>query len=425
MTSPKPNRIWIFRTSLRAAIEPLALAIVLALAVVANPAAQAQTFTVLHSFTDGADGAEPYAGVTMDRMGNLYGTTTAGGGNNGGGTVFKLSHRGTGWTLSTLYAFVQTGDGSLPAARVVFSPDGTLYGTTYYGGQTGNGTVFNLRPPATACRSVLCPWTETVLYSFTGGNDGSHPYFGDLIFDSAGNIYGTTNVGGAHGEGVVFKLTHSNGDWTESVLYSFTGGNDGSYPYSGVIFDSTGNLYGTATYGGSGFNGAVYELSPSGSGWTESTVYSFTGGASDGGSPIGGITFDAHGNLYGTTNVGGPGDGGTAWELTPSGGNWNFTLLQGFEGYQGPYDTPTLDAAGNVYGTSIFSGGGDGEAFELTPSGGGWHYTSYAFNGNDGYAPTGGVVLDAEGNLYGTTFAGGTGHGQNCSGCGVVFEISP
>lgn len=421
MTGSKQHRI--FATLFAWAIAVLGG--VFMLASLAAPAAQAQTLTVLHNFTDGADGAEPYAGVTIDRKGNLYGTTTTGGDNNGGGTVFKLSHVGTGWTLSTLHAFVQTGDGALPAARVVFGPDDTLYGTTYSGGQAGKGTVFNLRPPPTACKSVLCPWTESVLYSFTGGSDGGGPYFGDLIFDAAGNIYGTTNGGGAHGEGVVFKLTRSNGGWTESVLYSFTGGDDGSYPYSGVTFDSAGNLYGTATYNGSGGNGTVYELSSSGSGWTESTLYSFDGGPGDGGSPIGGVIFDAHGNLYGTTNLGGPGGGGTAWELTPSGGNWSFTLLQGFTGYEGPFATPTLDSAGTVYGTSMFTGGGDGEVFKLTSSGGGWHYTSYPFNGNDGYAPLGGVSLDASGNIYGTTAAGGSGHGQSCGGCGVVFEVTP
>jgi uncharacterized repeat protein (TIGR03803 family) len=378
--------------------------------------AQAQALIELHSFTNGADGSFPYAGVTIDRAGNLYGTTTAGG-NGNVGTVYKLSHVGSGWTLSTLYIFDHPNDPVFASAGVVFGPDGALYGTSYYGGTDNEGTVFALRPPATVCKSVSCPWTLTTLYSFTGGSDGKNPYLGNLMFDAAGNIYGTTGSGGANDSGTVFKLTHSGSSWTESVLYSFTGGDDGGVPENGVAFDSAGNLYGTAPYGGKYGYGTVYELSPSGSGWTESTLYTFTDGA-DGGNPIGSVAVDSHGNLYGTTNIGGPGDAGTVWELTPSNGSWSFTRLHSFSGYQGPFDTPTLDAAGNVYGTSAFTGGGNGEVFTLTPTGSGWNYTSYDFD-NNGSIPLGGVTLDASGNLYGTTADGGS------RGDGLVWEITP
>ncbi|MGA2369028.1 MAG: choice-of-anchor tandem repeat GloVer-containing protein [Candidatus Korobacteraceae bacterium] len=378
--------------------------------------AQAQTITVLHSFTGGADGSAPYAGVTLDRAGNLYGTTTAGA-NGNVGTVYKLSHVGSGWTLNTLYTFDHPDDPAFASGGVVFGPDGALYGASYYGGIENQGTVFSLRPPVTVCKSVSCPWTLTTIYSFTGGSDGKNPYLGNLTFDSAGNIYGTTGSGGAHNSGTVFQLTHSGSNWTESVLYSFTGGDDGGVPDNGVAFDSAGNLYGTAAYGGSFGSGTVYELSPSGSGWTESTLYSFTGGA-DGANPIGSVAVDSHTNLYGTTNTGGPGNAGTVWELTPSNGGWSFTRLHSFSGYQGPFDTPTLDAAGNVYGTSSFTGDGDGEVFKLTPTGSGWSYASYDFT-NNGSIPIGGVTLDANGNLYGTTADG------RSRGDGVVWEITP
>ncbi len=380
-------------------------------------AAQAQTFTVLHNFTNGGDGSGPFGGVALDRAGNLYGTTTAGG-NGDDGTVYKLSHSGSGWTLNTLYSFNHPNDPILVMSGVVFGPDGTLYGTGNEGGANRDGAVFNLRPPATVCGSVSCPWTLTLVHSFSG-SDGSNPDYGDLIFDSAGNVYGTTYAGGAYGYGTVFELTRSGSGWTETVLYSFTGGDDGFYPENGVAFDSAGNLYGTATYGGTRGAGTVYELSPSGSGWSETTLYSFTGG-NDGENPIGSVAVDSRGNLYGTTNDGGSGGNGTAWVLSPSGGNWTLTVVQSFSnGYEGPFATPTLDAAGNVYGTSSFSGEGDGLVFKLTPSGDGWSYTDYDFNGNDGSILVGGVTIDASGNLYGTAAAGGS------RDFGVVWEITP
>jgi uncharacterized repeat protein (TIGR03803 family) len=379
--------------------------------------AQAQTFTVLHNFTGGGDGSAPYAGLSMDRAGNLYGTTSA-----GNSSVFRMSNSGSSWILTSLYTFKGGSDGAVPYSRVIIGPDGSLYGTTTVGGTgcspNGCGTVYRLRPPASACKTALCPWTKTALYRFTGSTDGSSPSIGDLLLDQAGNLYGTTTAGGADGQGVVFKLTPSGGGWTESVLWSFTGGSDGSDPQSGVIFDDAGNLYGTTYIAGKGGEGTVYQLSPSGSGWTENTLYSFTGG-NDGSNPIGGVAMDAQGNLYGTTVFGGSSGGGTVYELTPSNGTWTFTLLQGFTGYEGPYDTPTLDAEGNVLGTSSFTGG-NGQVFKLTPSNGGWTYNVlHNFTGNDGYVPAGNVILDSNGILYGTTLDGGA------DGKGVVFEITP
>jgi uncharacterized repeat protein (TIGR03803 family) len=393
------------------------------LAALLTHAAQAQTFTLLHSFTGAGDGTEPLSGLTMDQAGRLYGTTYGSeyGGSSGFGTVYRLTHSGSGRILTTLYTFRGGSDGANPLARVVFGPDGTLYGTTSAGGDGGSGgygTVFNLRPPAVACRTAQCPWTETVLYRFTGGSDGASPSYGDgPVFDRAGNLYATTLSGGAYGCGVVFKLSRSGNDWTESVLWSFSGGNDGGDPFSGVILDHAGNLYGTTAYGGTEASGVVYELSPSGSGWTQKILYNFTG--EDNGPPVGGLIMDADGNLYGTTGafLG----GGEAYELGLVDGSWTMLRRQVFSAYEGPFDAPTLDASGNLYGTSSFSGG-DGEVFKLIPSQGGWNYLRlHVFTGgeNDGYDPIGGLLLDAGGNVYGTASGGGV------DGQGTVFEITP
>ena len=378
---------------------------------------QAQSFQILHSFTGFGDGSVPEAGVTMDRAGNLYGTTLQ-------GTVFKLSHRGSGWVLTTLYTFRGGPDGANPVSRVVFGPDGTLYGTTTAGGGSGSGTVFNLRPPATVCEATECPWNETILYRFTGLSDGGAPQYGDLVFDTAGNIYGTASGGGLSCPqgtcGVVFKLTPSGGGWTESVLYRFTGGNDGGVPYSGVTFDAAGNLYGTTTMGGAHSDGTAYELTPSASGWTETTLYAF-GGSDLSYSPFGGLIFDRQGDLFGTA-FGGPNGAGTVYELEPSNGGWAYNLVYGFSGYAGPRDTPTMDAGGNIFLTDLNTGPEQaGSVYKLTPGAGGWTATDlYDFNGDrDGAAPFGNVVWDADGNVYGTTTLGGTNN------LGIVFEITP
>ncbi len=404
------------RIDLWATIAALAVAVLM---ILAATQVQAQTFTVLHSFTGGADGDLPSAGVTLDRAGNLYGTTEYGG-TGSAGAVYKLAHLGSGWVVYPVYEFpgAPWQDGAYPLAGVVFGPDGSLYGTNSAAGQYGSGTVFNLRPPLSTCRSSFCPWTATVLYSFTGHADGSSPGYGDLAFDPAGNIYGTTTAGGLQSCGggscgVVFRLAHSNGGWTESPIYSFTGGNDGYEPYSGVIFDNAGNLYGTAFEGGANSTGTVYELTLSGAGWRETTLSSFSG---EPGYPFGGVVLDQQGNLYGTTIV-----GGTAFELQPGDGSWTYNLLHTFTGYAGPAGSLTRDAAGNLYGTSEADGlYQEGTVFKLTPSNGGWIYTDlHDFTGgSDGAFPSGSVAIDSQGNLYGTTDIGGI------SG-GVVWEITP
>jgi len=269
-----------------------------------------------------------------------------------------------------------------------------------------------------------------VLYGFTGAGDGGEPGYGDLVFDQAGNLYGTTITGGvgncnspSETCGVVYKLTPSNGGWTESVLYSFAGGSDGGNPYAGVIFDAAGNLYGTTALGGQYGNGTVYQLTPSGSGWVESILYAFHGG-DDGVNPTGGLIFDQSGNLYGTTSAGGPGGGGTVFMLKPSNGNWTFSVAHTFTGSgssPGPSDSLIMDAAGDLYGTTASAGAYlTGSVFKLTPFHGGWTETDlYTFTCDVGCYPHGSVLLDATGNLYGTAELGGTGSG------GIVWEITP
>ncbi len=379
---------------------------------------QGQTYTVLHNFTGGEDGAEPfYAGLTINSAGNLYGTTYYGGGgpNWGYGTVFELKRSGSAWLFTTLYRFANGNAGINPAGRVSLAQDGTLYGTTVACQAACDGTVFHLRPS----KSVTALWDMTVLHSFTG-NDGDGPQ-GDLTFDRLGNIYGTTVNGGA-GQGVVYELTPSGGGWTETILYSPLNYSDGRSPSDGVIFDRVGNLYGVFSDWGPYGYGTVYELSPSGSGWAEHTIHGFTGLMNGGGSgPAGGLTQDQSGNIFGTTN-GFQGGGCIVFELTPVHGDWTFNKLYDWRilGNGGPMGKLVMDAAGNLYGTTLAGGAyGYGSVFKLTPSDGSWIYTSlHEFTGTDGGGSMSNLVFDANGNLYGTTAGGGA------YSWGVVFEIT-
>jgi uncharacterized repeat protein (TIGR03803 family) len=403
----------------------VALAIVVMLIAVAPQPAQAQTFSVLHTFTGGADGGNPDAGLTWDKAGNLYGTAH-GYGSGGHGTVYRLTHGDSGWAFSPLYAWSGGVGGAAPLARVVFGPNGILYGTTTV---YDYGTVFNLRPPATAaCKTLLCPWTETVLHTFEI-LDGDYPGYGDLLFDQAGNIYGTTTFGGSSRLGTVYELTPSG---TESVLYSFAG-SDGETPENGLIFDNAGDLYGTtANGGGSGCNGSgcgtVFELMPANGAWTQCTLSNFQNG-NDGVNPYAGLIFDQLGNLYGGTIGGGTGGSGTVFELTPVGScTWTLKTLHNFTaggGECGPYGTLVMDGSGNLYGTTKCDGAtGNGNVFELAyPN---WTYTSlYDFtNGSDGGNPTSNVIFDASGNLYGTASTGGNLSCGSGEGCGVVWKIT-
>jgi uncharacterized repeat protein (TIGR03803 family) len=411
-------------------VAALAVALMSGLTLVSGHIAQAQTFAVVHSFTRGQDGANPWGGLAMDAAGNLYGTATTGGVADclgGCGTVFKLAFKNSNWTLSPLYNFTGAPDGAYPEGRLIFGRDGRLYGTTGQGGaqpsecqSSGCGTVFALRPQAAFCQAVLCFWSEDVLYRFNGGDDGSRPT-GDSVFDQAGNFFGTTFNSGASGVGTVYELSPSGGGWTESVIHSFSG-SDGANPYAGLTQDSAGNLYGPTKIGGLYRpGGVVFELSNTQSGWTENILHNFNG--TDGDEPLGGLVRDASGNIFGTTNHGGQGGGGggQVFELTQSGGSWNLALLHGFNGTAGPWADLAMDSSGALYGTTVQDGAhGLGSIFKMTFSGGSWTYTTiHDFNGDDGANPHGNILIDANGNLYGTTVGGGA-HSS-----GVVWEITP
>jgi uncharacterized repeat protein (TIGR03803 family) len=404
--------------------------------------ASAQTFSVLHTFTGGGDGFAPAAGVSMDAAGNLYGATSGSNFGFGQGLVYKLSYKSSAWILTPLYNFHGPyGDGISPNARPAVASDGTLYGTTPRGGIScdfaGCGIVYHLTPAANLCRTVECQWTETFAYEFQmmTGSQPIGPGPGDLLSDNSGNLYGTTESDNNSFSGGVYELSKSGGTWNESTLYLFTGklGNgDGAQPMSGVVADAGGNLYGTTILGGStncgggGGCGIVYRLSPSASGWVESILYAFQD-ASDGRYPYGGLAIDASGNLYGTTSAGGTGGGGTVFELSPSGGNWTFSLLQRLPqngtGYcGGPTGALVLDSSGDLYGNSCsFGADGYGTIFKLAHGSNGWTYTSlHDFtNGQDGAYPFGNILVDLSGNIYGTAQNGGA------NGLGTVWKITP
>jgi uncharacterized repeat protein (TIGR03803 family) len=388
----------------------------------------AQTFSVIHNFNNYGLGSEaPKAGVTI-RGNALYGTTF--GDSYHCGSVYQLTHSGSNWLFSTLAVL---SDACNPLASVVFGPDGHPYGTTY-AGRTYHGTVFKLTPPVGVCKDAACYWAFSDLHDFALGTDGAEPYFGDLIWDKQGNIYGTTGDGGTFGLGTVYELTPSGNGYTESILYNFSGGADGLEPTGGLVFDKNGNLFGTTAGGGTGDDGygagTFFELSyVVGVGWTEHVLYDFQS-ATDGGGPMAGLIFDSAGNLYGTTRNGGSGGGGTVFELSPSGDSWTFKLLYSLSGgnFCGPYATLAMDGAGNLYGTSACNGiYSQGNVFKLSNTQNGWVYTSlHEFTGgSDGGGSSGGVLIDSDGTLYGTAATGGD---MNCAfglSCGVVWMIKP
>jgi uncharacterized repeat protein (TIGR03803 family) len=350
-------------------------------------------------------------------------------------------------TLAILHHFTGPPEGSAPLARLIFDGSGTLYGTTSEGGPINAdclpdcGTVFKLTPATEGG-----PWTETVLHSFTG-RDGAVPQAG-LIFDKSGALYGTTAIGSDNNLGTVFKLTPlatEGSAWTETVLHSFESSN-GAFPRAGLIFDDAGAIYGTT--GGGGLYGTVFKLSPptvSGSAWTHSLLHKFRG--PDGANPEAGLLFDRSRALYGTTANGGPtrpncaGGCGTIFRLTPptrTGGAWTEIVLHSFTRSDGALPTGSLifDKFGALYGTTRFGGAyNQGTVFKLQPPArtrGAWTQSVlYSFSGNstrnDGAQPESDLIFDEAGALYGTTEFGG-GKSSSCNnpeGCGTVFKLTP
>ncbi len=379
--------------------------VTIALSVISpSPAQAAPSERVLYNFTN-----PPQGPLALDRQGNVYGTTYNGGNSTacqsygGCGTVFELTLHNGAWIESTLYSFQGgTSDGASPYSGVILDAAGNLYGTTPYGGSLGCGTVFEVTPSNGA-------WTESIIHNFqNSGGDGCFPVVG-VALDPSGNLYGVAATGGVNFGGIVFELTPSNGGWTETVLYSFI--NDGELP-NGVVMHG-GTLFGTTNYGGLYSQGSVFKLKKLGSGWVITTIHSFTG--ADGGvDPYTGVTFDKSGNLYGTTASGGDYDVGTVYQLTPAIGEWGFTVLHSFSGAPAdgarPYPCVTIDATGDLYGTTGFGGTFDyGTVYKLAPSSGAWTLTLlHNFTGgNDGGNPyLSGVKLGSGGSLFGSTNSG-------------------
>jgi uncharacterized repeat protein (TIGR03803 family) len=387
----------------------LALGVVFALAFASPVPVRAQTYSVLYNF-ETLNGSASTSTLLMDRAGRLYGTL-----DSDTGSVFQVRRAGSGWVLDRLRGFgLGRGQDPVDFGGLTTDPDGSLYGTTV--GNAGLGTVFKLSPPPTACTTALCSWDLTVLYEFAA-QVGLYAE-SNVVFDAAGNLYGTAKEGGANGGGSVYELSPSDGGWTATAIYSF---DYSAFPSAGVVMDGSGNLYGVAPFGRNGNLGLVYRLTPSGSGWTEHDLYQFAAGGADGLYPTGGLIFDAAGNLYGSTMNGGTEGGGTLFELSPSNGGWTLTTLCNFAGNGGPVSPLTMDAIGNLYGTTEFDGNGLGSVFKATRSGGKWTCNDlYDFElGTGGNTPIAGVTLDASGNLYGTTSEGGTNND------GVVWKITP
>ena len=322
--------------------------------------------TVLYSFTGGADGGEPYKGVTLDREGNLYGTAVTGGSGScegGCGVVYKLTKSGETWTQTVIHAFTGGDDGSGPGARVTVDRRG-IYGMAPTGGAYGVGTIYKIHQVAGA-------WSFRVIHTFTGGDDGATGSAGRMIL-RRGRLCGAATTGGAHGSGVIFELSpRAVGEWDFRTIYAFNGQPDGSFPYGALLFGPSGKIYGTTYYGGANGIGAVYELSQRRLGeWTENVIYSFQEGT-DGNSPISNLVFDPAGNLYGTTSEGGLGRG-TIFKLTPiGGGQWTETVVHAFAGPPDgsfAYNGMVVDRSGNFYGATVHGGmNDDGSVYKFTP----------------------------------------------------------
>lgn len=380
------------------------------------PASASPSEKVLYAFR-GAPGGCPVGKLVFDDSGNLFGSTSGCGETDA--TVFEMSPNGDGtWSLVTLFD-------ELASSNLTFGSDGNLYGTST-GGQDDPGRIIEL------VRGGDGQWTESVLYSFDGYNgDGSRPTAG-VVFDRMGNMYGTTQAGGANGLGAVFELTPSgSGTWTESLLRSFSG-IDGSTPLGGVIVDSAGQLYGTTSEGGRENLGVVFELQPAADGWTEIVLHSFgNNSGTDGAYPMAGLTVDSVGSFYGTTSEGGL-RYGTVFSLSQTGGSWVETVLHRFNPLSGdgmyPNSSLTIDSAGRLYGVVTLGGEYNyGIAYRLVRNKDGQWVESgrYAFEGGvDAGYPVGSLTFGPKGGIFGASTSGGLpGCGGYPDGCGTIFEI--
>ncbi|HEX4157665.1 MAG TPA: choice-of-anchor tandem repeat GloVer-containing protein [Rhizomicrobium sp.] len=405
---------------------------------------------------NGKDGGVPNAGLIADASGNLYGTTSYNGGVHGYGNVYELTRTKGGWKETDLYDFTGGADGAWPLDSLVFDAAGNLYGTAESGGQGqcvkgsqqwfGCGVVFELSPSGGA-------WQEKVLFSFVPGQVKGIIPVGGLVFDGSGNLYGTTWAPGVDGGprhsrrsgrvnpgtywgcsdpgcgGTVFELSPTQNGWQEQDIYAFTGTSDGGVSQANLVFDAAGNLYGTTVYGGNSGCvgdygcGVVFELSPGKNGWGESVLHAFSG--SDGANPQGSLTFDGNGNVYSTTEAGGASGDGTVFELLAGKHGWTENLLHSFTGTDGanPFAGVIIDAHGNLFGTTNQGGNGqyaDGTAFELSPSKHAWKETLlHTFAYPDAQVPAAPLLALPKGRYIGTAQGGGNYN------FGAVFELGP
>jgi uncharacterized repeat protein (TIGR03803 family) len=336
------------------------------------PSGDGWTYTVLHDFTGGADGGQPYGGVTLDPQGNLFGTAVIGGSGgvcveDGCGVAYMLTKDGGTWTHSVIHDFTGGNDGFGPGVGLTRDARGNLYGMTPTGGAYGLGTIFQLK------RNHNGTWTQRVIHTFTGGLDGATGSAGRLLLDDAGNLSGVATVGGAHGAGTAFRLRRApRGRWRLKTLYAFKGQPFAGNPYGALLFDEAGSLYGTTYYDGEYDLGTVYKLTREDGSWTETVLYSFRGGM-DGASPISNLVFDESGTIYGTTSEGGaPGCGcGTIFRLTEANGEWTESVVHAFEGTPDgayPYAGMLVGMSGTFFGATVHGGDDDdGSIYEFTP----------------------------------------------------------
>ncbi len=377
------------------------------------------SITTLASF-NGTDGAYPFAGLTINASGDLFGTTENGGSNNDG-TVFELVNNGDGnYTTNTLASFSGSNGANLYSSLIA-DVSGNLFGTTRYGGTNGVGTVFEL------VNNGGGNYTPATLLNFNAATTGRNPTNG-LIADSAGDLFGTAPEGGANGAGTVFELVNNGGgNYTPAILASFSSVGEEQYPYAGLLANASGDLFGTTEEGGSNDNGAVFELVNNGAGsYTPTTLASFTG--PNGSLPFtGDLIADREGDLFGTAPGGGAYGGGTVFELVNTGfGGYTPTTLFNFNGTDGsdPNDGLIVDSAGDLFGTTETGGTtGAGTAFELANNGRGNYMLTTLVNFGSGFGATGvypmsGLTANASGDLFGTTPNGGA------NSEGTVFEIT-
>ncbi len=383
----------------------------------AVPAAAA-TFSVLYDFT-GFDAVQPQSPLLIDVDGGLVGTSPYGG-DSSLGSVFRLPAGGAAGSLQVVYSFTGGADGSAPIAGLVADSAGNLYGVAAVGGDSGNGTIFEVARNGSS-------YGFERLYSFTGGADGSVPV-GGLAIDAEGNLYGTTARGGAGGSGTVFRWSAAGAGLT--TLYEFSApssgiNGDGAFPEATLLRDEFGDLFGTTAAGGPAGDGVVFALVPGGSGYSFSVLHAFSGGE-DQTTPVGGLVADGSGDLFGTTS----GDFtvslfGTVFELERTGRSYAYRTIHTFQDAEDgatPYSSLLIDPSGDLLGTTAEGGAGNsGMLFELVPAGGDYAFRLFHDFGGafDGATPAGGLVADASGRLYGATLADGI------FGWGTIFAFTP